>query len=109
VTEVRYFLDEHVATAVAKGLRRRGVDVLTVPDALTLGVSDADQLALARSHGRVFVTHDADYLRLAVGNQFHSGVVFATRQMPVGDLIRAVVLIHQILTAEDMVGRVQFI
>lgn len=30
MADVRYYLDEHIAEAVAKGLRRRGVDVLTL-------------------------------------------------------------------------------
>ena len=31
--KIRFYLDEHVPKVVAKGLRRRGVDVLTVVEA----------------------------------------------------------------------------
>lgn len=109
VAEVRYYLDEHVAAAVAKGLRRRGVDVLTVPEARTRGDEDADQLALADRLGRVFFTHDADYLVLANAGQSHSGIVFAPREMSYGACIRSLELIHQMVTAEEMVGNIEFI
>ena len=41
-TPIRYFTDEHVATAIAKGLRKRGIDVLTVSEADLLGTDDED-------------------------------------------------------------------
>ena len=61
---IRYHLDEHVATAVAVGLRSRGVDVTTTVEAGLMRASDLDQLAYARAERRVLVTHDADFLRL---------------------------------------------
>jgi predicted nuclease of predicted toxin-antitoxin system len=109
VAEVRYYFDEHVASSVAKGLRRRGIDVLTVPEARTRGDEDPDQLALANKLGRVFFTHDSDHLILAAAGQTHSGIVFASRQMPAGDSIRALILVHQVLTAEELVGKIEFI
>ena len=95
--------------AVAKGLRRRGIDVLTVPEARTTGDEDPDQLALANKLGRIFFTHDSDHLGLAAAGQTHSGIVFASRQMPAGDNIRALILVHQLLTAEELVGKIEFI
>ena len=43
MARIRFFTDEQVSKAVAMGLRRRGVEVLTVPEAGTLGASDAAQ------------------------------------------------------------------
>lgn len=51
-----FALDEHIAPAVAAGLRRRGVDVTTSQETELLGASDERQLAHATTHGRVFVT-----------------------------------------------------
>ena len=39
---IRYYLDEHVAEAVATGLRSRGIDVLTLSEAGMLGASDKE-------------------------------------------------------------------
>ena len=49
---IKFYTDEHVARAVVRGLRHRGVDVLTVP----LGASDEEQLAQARNEARVIFT-----------------------------------------------------
>ena len=37
---IRYYMDEHVAKAVIRGLRQRGVDVLSVVDANMLSAKD---------------------------------------------------------------------
>lgn len=73
------------------------------------GEGDPDQLALAFRMGRVFFTHDADFLRLLAEAPPHAGVVFSPRQRAAGDIIRALHLIHQVLTAEEMSGRLEFI
>ena len=63
-TPIRFYTDEHVARAVVRGLRQRGVDVLTVPEADLLGASDDEHLRRARAEGRVVFTQDEDFLRL---------------------------------------------
>ena len=77
MARIRFYTDEQVARAVVGGLRRRGVDVLTVPEAGTLGVSDAEQLQRARHGERVIFTQDDDFLRsvptLKVHTEFRSG------------------------------------
>lgn len=40
-TRISFYMDEHVARAVVLGLRNRGVDVRTVPEARLLGAKDA--------------------------------------------------------------------
>jgi hypothetical protein len=37
VSKIRYYVDKHVSRAVVRGLRQRGVDVLSVPEADMLG------------------------------------------------------------------------
>lgn len=48
--------DEHVSRAVIQGLRQRGVDVLSVPEAGMLGTSDEEHLLYALQAGRVLFT-----------------------------------------------------
>jgi hypothetical protein len=38
-TEIKFYTDEHVSGAVVRGLRQRGVDVLTLVEAGMLGAS----------------------------------------------------------------------
>lgn len=59
---MRFYLNEHIPSAVAEGLRRRSLDVLTVQAAKMVGASDEEQLAFAAKEGRVMVTFDDDYL-----------------------------------------------
>jgi len=74
---IRLYTDEHVPKAVTRGLRERGVDVLTVSEAGMLGASDQGHLAPARQEGRVLFTQDADFLRLHTSGVGHSGIVYA--------------------------------
>ena len=106
---VRFYTDEHVPGAVVDGLRRRGFDVLTVPEAGALGASDEAHLALALREGRVVVTQDADFLRLAAGGAPHAGIVYAPQGTSVGDLVRGLVLVGRVLAAEDMTGHVEYV
>ena len=88
MARIRFYTDEQVARAVVRGLRRRGVDVLTVPEAGTLGVSDAEQLQRASDEERVIFTHDDDFLRLAAEGADHAGIVYASQERRVGEIIR---------------------
>jgi hypothetical protein len=45
---MRFHLDEHVAHAIAAGLRRRGIDVTTTTDAALLSAPDEDHIAFAK-------------------------------------------------------------
>lgn len=107
--EIRYYTDEHVSRAVVSGLRQRGVDVLSVPEADTRGADDEAHLALALAQRRVVFTQDDDFLRLAAAGQAHAGIVYAPQRTSTGAIIRGLVLIHQVLEAEDMVGKVEYL
>jgi predicted nuclease of predicted toxin-antitoxin system len=107
---MRFHLDEHVAHAVAEGLRRRGIDVTTSNDAGLLEAPDEEHVAFALREGRVIVTHDADFLRLHAQRFAHHGVVFVARGgRSIGDVVRHLTLMHDCLAETDMHGRVEFI
>ena len=106
---VRYYLDEHIAEAVAKGLQNRGIDVLTLSEAGMLGASDEDHLAYAYEDGRVLVTYDDDFLRLAARTEEHGGVAFAPQERSIGELVRGLRLIAEEMKPEEMEGHVEFL
>lgn len=59
------YMDEDMSALVATLLRSRGLDVTTVPEQLTLGKTDSEQLEFAASLGRCLVTHNrVDFERL---------------------------------------------
>ncbi len=106
---VKFYADEHIAWAVVNGLRERGVDVTTVEEAVLRGEADETQLAHARVEGRVLVSHDADFLRLHGAGVEHVGIAFGEQGMSVGDMIRGLMLIVQVLDAREMVNHVEFL
>src|SRR5260370_14609748 len=107
---VRFHLDEHISTSVAAGLRRRAIDVTTTAEAGLMGADDGAQLAFAASHGRVMVTHDADFLRLHSAGTIHSGISYCVAgALPVGELLRRLILIYDLLSAEEMGNRIEFL
>lgn len=105
----RFYLDEHIPSAIADGLRRRGVDALTLAEADMLGADDDEHLAFARQHERVIVTHDADFLRLAADTPDHSGIVYGPQGRSIGEMVRKISLIARVITKEEMRGHVEYI
>lgn len=106
---IKFYTDEHVAKAVAQGLRQRGTDVLTVPEAGLLGASDEDHLARAQAEGRVLFTQDDDFLRLHAAGVAHAGIAYAPQGTALGDIIRGLMLLYQVLEAEDMKGHLEYL
>ena len=108
MAKIRFYTDEHVSKAVVRGLRQRNVDVLTVPEAGTLGASDEEHLRLARELRRVVFTQDSDFLRLGADVE-HYGIVFAAQGSTVGEVVNGLTLIHQVLEDDEMRGRIEFL
>lgn len=102
-------MDGHVPRAITEGLRRRGVDVVTIQDLGLQSADDRHHLARAAQERRVVVTQDADFLRLHASGMPHRGIVFAPQQTSVAYLLRMLMLIHDVLTADDMIRHVEFL
>lgn len=92
---IKFYTDEHVSKALVKGLRQRGVDVLTVVEAGMLGVSDEEHLAYAKRRERVLFSQDDDFLRLHAAGATHAGLVYARQQIPLGEAILGLMLVHE--------------
>lgn len=87
---VRYHLDENVDFDVAAGLRRHGIDVTTTSELGLRGASDEAQWEFVVAQGRVLVTHDTDFLRMAQKEQHHFGIVYSDKgTRSIGEMIRS--------------------
>jgi hypothetical protein len=107
---IRFHFDEHIPTAVALGLRRRGVDVTTTADAGLSGAADEEHVAFAVSEGRVIVTHDDDFLALHSRGIRHAGIAYCAQgSRSVGKLLRSLLLLRECLTPEEMEDRLEFL
>ena len=102
-------MDEQVPLTVTQGLRRRGIDVITVQELHETGASDERHVELAATLMRVIFTQDADYLRIAATGQPHAGIVYTTQNTPIGLMVRGLVLITEVYTAEEMMNRVEYL
>lgn len=106
---VRFYLDEHIPSAVAEGLRQRGIEVRTLVEMDRLGAQDKEHLAHARREGRVLVTHDDDFLRLASEGASHAGIVYVPRGRSIGDIVRGLVRIARASSKEDLRQQIRFL
>ena len=109
----RFYGDECVDVRDVEGIRRREIGFVTARDEGMLGASDEQQLERAIALGCVLVSGDRDMLRLAhariaSGAPF-PGLVFIKPGAGVGEVVRAIVEIAEILAPEDMVNRIEWI
>jgi predicted nuclease of predicted toxin-antitoxin system len=94
---IRYPLDEHYATALAEGLRRRGINVTTTVEAGLPGATDQEHIAFALREGRVIFTEDEDYLVLHASGIPHAGIAYCHQgTRTIGEILRGLVLIWDI-------------
>jgi predicted nuclease of predicted toxin-antitoxin system len=107
---VRFHLDEHVDPDVALALRRYGIDVTTTVEAGLRTRNDLDQIDFARGSGRVIVTHDVDFLRFASQSVNHPGMAYcALGARSIGEIIRSLILIYEVLEPAELSGRVEYL
>ena len=109
MAKLKFYLDESVNVAVANGLRRRGIAAITAKEAGNLGLSDEQQLKFAGSNGFVIVSHDADFLAIAMDTT-HKGIAYAHLQKyGIGDLVRRLKFLWEIADQKDMLNHVEFL
>jgi predicted nuclease of predicted toxin-antitoxin system len=107
---IKFHLDENVSNAIAEGLRRRGIDVTTTPEEELIAILDEAQLEFALSQTRVIFTQDTDFLRMNQTGVTHAGIVFCSQgSKSIGEIIRGLVLIWELLEPTDMFGKVEFL
>jgi hypothetical protein len=109
-----YYMDVHVPGPITKGLRLRGVLVLTAQEDGTTTLDDPLLLDRATSLGYVLFTQDSDLLaeaarRQRAGEHF-AGVVFTQQQhLPYGRCIDDLELLAKVYEPADMQNRVEYL
>ena len=108
------YMDHQVPAAVTRGLRRRGVDVLTAFEDGHAKLPDDQVLARAHQTERALFTQDDDYLVLAhawqsAGRHF-SGIVYAHQlHVTIGQIIADLQLIVEAATMDEIRDTVIFL
>lgn len=109
-----FYFDHHAPAAIVRGLRLRGVEVVTAYEDGFDRRDDEALLLRAISLGRVLFTQDEDLLALAhryqaEGRHF-AGVVYAHQmRVSIGRCISDLEIIAQASSADEMADHVEFL
>ena len=100
------YTDEDMSALVATLLKSRGLDVTTVPEQVTLGKTDSEQLEIASSLSRCLVTHNrVDFERLHIQylneNKQHSGIIIVP-QKNAYEIARRIGILVSALTVKEI-------
>ena len=107
---ISLYLDENLTHNIAVQLRQKGIDAVTVYDLGLAGDTDVNHLVRATEMGRVLVTADTDFLRLAAEGIEHAGIVFGVQEdNTIGDWVKALELVCFIYTSDDMKNHVEYL
>jgi hypothetical protein len=111
---IRLYADENVDDRIVRGLRLRGIDVVTVVEAGMIGKPDPEQLSRATLDGRVLLTSDHDFLQMHLDwmreGKSHAGIIYyAQFHVSVGTCIWGVKLIVDLLSPDDMGNHLEFV
>ncbi len=103
-------LDENVEEVIADELRRRGIDVTTAKFEDMTSVDDAEILEHATRQGRVVVSYDDDYTKLAKLNLEHAGIVFIPfRKQDIGLIVVTLAHLADTANADDMKNMLRYL
>lgn len=107
---MRFHPDEDCPRALAVGLRRRGIDLTTTPEAGLLEAADEEQTAYALGERRVIFTQDEDFLAIQASGTPHAGIAYCKKDTRgIGDMIRGLILIWEIYDPDEMAGKVEYL
>jgi uncharacterized protein DUF5615 len=111
---VTLYMDVQVHDAIIRGLRQRGVDVLTAQEDGARRLTDPRLLDRTTASGRVLFSQDADLLSEASCRQrsgeFFAGVIYAHQlRVSVGQCIEDLELLAKVNESEDFANRVEYL
>jgi len=106
---MKIYADENIERSIVEGLRRRNINIVSARELGHLGKSDEFHIKKASEINAVILTHDIDFLKIAK-NVVHNGIVFShSKNVSVGECIREVELIVNILKDKDMENHIEFL
>ncbi len=111
---VAFYMDVHVKEAITRGLRRRGVDVLTAQEDGAGRMDDADLLDRAAVLNRLLFTQDDDFLveanRRQTSGEYFVGVLYQHQQATViGQCIDDLETIARVSELEEYASQVRYL
>jgi predicted nuclease of predicted toxin-antitoxin system len=111
---IAFYLDENVEGQIVRGLRARGIDILTAEEDGRAATPDPEVLDRATELGRVAFSRDRDFLREGTRRQREgipfAGVIYARKaHVSIGRCIDDLELLARAGMPEDFENSVQFL
>ncbi len=106
---IKFYADVHIAEAVAKALRREGVDFVRAIEAGPQNAADETHLSAACRERRVLVTQDVDFIALHQRGTGHWGIAYFPQGAGIGYMVSQLLLLFGVCGAEDMQNRLEFL
>jgi predicted nuclease of predicted toxin-antitoxin system len=111
---IQFYADENVRGAIIRGLRRRGVGVITVQEDGLAGADDHQVLDRATELGWVLFTQDDDLLRVSTERQRRqrpfAGVIYAHQQhVTIGKCVQDLEVIAAVGQPEELADQVWYL
>ncbi len=109
----RFFTDEDVYAAIARSLRKSGLDTLSTSEAGRRGESDESPLAFAASTGRVLVSFNVAHFAalhaewMSRGRD-HAGIIVSS-QRTIGDTLHRLIHVARSLDGEELRNRLEYL
>jgi uncharacterized protein with PIN domain len=102
--------DEHIPSSVIKGLRRRGVDVVSIQDLDLFSEEDEKIIDKAHEQERIIYTRDDDFLKIHSRGYSHRGIIYHhPLSYSIGEAIQKLEIFCQIVSCEEMKGKIKFL
>jgi predicted nuclease of predicted toxin-antitoxin system len=105
---LRFHLDESLSPMVARAARLKGIDITDSHSQKMLSQSDRTQWEFCQQDGRVMVTSDADFLRLAAEDPDHCGILFCITNR-IGQIVRYLELLTKDVPPDGMRTRTDYV
>lgn len=108
---MKIYADENIERSIVDGLRRRNIEIASARELGYLNKSDEFHIRKALELNAVVLTHDTDFLRMASNpNIKHNGVIFShSKNVSIGQCIRGVELIVNVLSDKEMENHIEFL
>ena len=111
--QIKLLLDEDVHASLGQALCKRGYDAVHVQEIQRKGYSDLEQLEFAVAQGRCLVTFNVrDFVLLhnefVVNDQEHAEILVGA-QMPIGEVIRRILIVLNTISVEQIRNQLKFL
>ena len=109
-----YFDEDASRHSLVRELRVRGADVVSALDVGMAGRADEHQLEWAAANGRTLYSFNrGDFYKIHTAwlkqDRSHEGIILSRQDLSVGEQMRRLLRLINMLTAEEMVNRVEFL